>query len=60
MRQFSLDKKPHLCLVAKTKISEDIELRYDYGDKRNQSWQGNVYHRFFQALLLDFVKFQYV
>ena len=61
MRQFSLDGKPHVCLVAKTKISKDTEVRYDYGDKRNQSWRGNVCHRyFFQALLFDFVNFQYL
>ena len=57
MRQFSLDGKPHLCLVAKTKISKGTELRYDYGDKHNQSWRGDVCHRFFQALLLDFGNF---
>ena len=57
MRQFSLDGKPHLYLVAKTKISKDTELHYDYGDKHNQSWQGDVCHRFFQALLFDFGNF---
>ena len=60
MKQYSLDGIPHLCLVAKKKISKDTDLRYDYGDKPNQSWRGSVCHRFFQALLLDFVNFQYL
>ena len=60
MKQYLLDGIPHLCLVAKKKISKDTDLRYDYGDKPNQSWRGNVCHRFFQALLLDFVNFQYL
>ena len=37
--------------LQKTKISKDTKLRYDYGDKHNQSWRGVVCHRFFQALL---------
>ena len=60
MRQFSLDGKPHLYLVAKTKISKDTELRYDYGDEHNQGWRGDVCHGFFQALLFDFGNFQYL
>ena len=60
MRQFSLNGKTHLCLLAKTEISKDTELLYDYKDKHNQSWWGDICHRFFQTLLLDFGNFQYL
>ena len=41
MKKFTLDGQPHLCLVAKTNINAETELRYDYYDT-NLFWREKV------------------